>query len=143
MQVIYQWQHCQTNPAGGHAESAVGVTKHLPRIAYLQHVLLLLLSTPKLVSMHDVAMLSSAAISPLADRIHIFTQQCACRMWVEIQDLWIHVLVFIFSLATAIVGVIRLAKEANFKQIQTISILVCQLSFHDVVPRMAKESSII
>lgn len=64
-------------------------------------------------------------------------------MWVEIQDLWIHVLVFIFSLATAIVGVIRLAKEANFKQIQTISILVCQLSFHDVVPRMAKESSII
>ena len=47
----------------------------------------------------------------------------------EIQDLGIHVLVLIFSLATAIVGIIRLVKEANFKQIQTISILV-RLSAH-------------
>lgn len=47
------------------------------------------------------------------------------RCWIEVQDLWIHVLVLIISLATAIVGVIRLATEANFKQIQTISILVC------------------
>lgn len=50
------------------------------------------------------------------------------RMWMEIQDLWIHVIVFIASLATAIVGIIRLAGEANFKQIQTISILVCSTS---------------
>ena len=40
------------------------------------------------------------------------------------QDIWMHCIVMVVSLATAAVGIVRLVREADFKQIQTISILV-------------------
>ena len=55
------------------------------------------------------------------------TQTSACHPDSEplaVQDIWMHCIVMVVSLATAAVGIVRLVREADFKQIQTISILV-------------------
>ena len=41
-----------------------------------------------------------------------------------VQDIWMHCIVLVVSLATAGVGIARLVMEEDFKQVQTMSILV-------------------
>ena len=48
------------------------------------------------------------------------------------QDIWMHCIVLVVSLATAAVGIARLIMEQDFKQVQTMSILVrplCSFAF--------------